>query len=91
MELGVVSSFGLLILAIVYSSVGGTNIAANKVVPAAYVKWDEYDEHQGMDYTWYDPYVTESLFTDYKSMVTELHANEEQGKLFNQSQSVLNC
>ena len=42
-----------------------------------------HDIHAGMDYQWFDPYETESLFTDYKGYVTELHANEEDGVQFN--------
>ena len=42
-----------------------------------------YDIHAGMDYQWFDPYETESLFTDYKGYVTELHANAEDGTEFN--------
>lgn len=43
-----------------------------------------HDIHAGMDYQWFDPYETESLFTDYApDYVTELHANKEDGEEFN--------
>ena len=36
------------------------------------------------DYMWYDPYETESLFTDFTKYVTELHAEQQnEGKVFN--------
>lgn len=43
-------------------------------------KWGPDDP----DYMWYDPYETESLFTDFTKYVTELHATEQdEGEVFN--------
>ena len=50
---------------------------------AAYVNWGDYDIHGGLDYEWFDPYETESLFTDYKGLVTELYKDPEDGIQFN--------
>merc|ERR1711879_392873 len=56
-----------------------------KPIQSQYINWAEYEIHPDGEFPWYDPYETESLFTDFADKVTELHVNAEDGVEFNKA------
>lgn len=57
-----------------------------EVAPTVNSKSKSWVDPDDPDYMWYDPYETESLFTDFTKYVTELHAKkEDEGAVFSES------